>query len=145
MCLCFITKLERICRCIFDNDLLQLHSVCLLWQGRCWKFQTCLSAAARQAGSPLKGDHNNTMHHLLTFMMQGSHLLTMFLPKLPSLAKRVSKLLAIVEIIVIALLAIRLIVPCGLCLYSSSELVAEAHAIKDILLETPQVSDIDSL
>lgn len=78
-------------------------------------------------------------------MMQGSHLLTMFLPKLPSLAKRVSKLLAIVEIIVIALLAIRLIVPCGLCLYSSSELVAEAHAIKDILLETPQVSDIDSL
>lgn len=79
MCLCFITKLERICRCIFEDDLLQLHSVCLLWQGSCWKFQTCLSA--RQAGSPLKGDHNNTMHHLLTFMMQGSHLLTMFLLK----------------------------------------------------------------
>lgn len=50
----------------------------------------------------------------------------------------------LIEVIDIALFAIGLIVPCGLWFCSSSELVAEAHAIKDILLNTLQVSGIDS-
>lgn len=49
----------------------------------------------------------------------------------------------LIAIIDIALLASGLIVPCGLCFCNSSELVAEVYASKDILLDSPQVVDID--